>query len=54
MWVKKDIVSIYTTMPKEQVLPLIVTTVAVALLKVAAIAAAVLLVKLLASKFRSK
>ena len=29
MWVKKDIVSIYTTMPQEQIVPLIATTVAV-------------------------
>jgi hypothetical protein len=45
MWIKKDIVSIYTTMPKEQILPLILTTVAVTLLKVAGITAVLLLVK---------
>ena len=45
MWVKKDIVAIYTTMPAEQVVPLIVTTIAVSLIKVAAIAGGVLLIK---------
>ena len=50
MWVKKDIVSIYTTMPGEQVLPLIATTVAVSLVKVAAIAGGILLLKWIINK----
>ena len=54
MWVRKDIVSIYTTMPSEQVLPLIATTVAVSLIKVAAIAAAVFLVKWIVGRVRKK
>ena len=54
MWIKKDIVSIYTTMPEEQVLPLIVTTIAVSLVKVIAIAGGILLIKLLAGKFVKK
>ena len=37
--------AIYATMPVEQVLPMIVTTVAVSLLKVAALAAVILVVK---------
>jgi hypothetical protein len=45
MWVEKDIVSIYATMPKEQVFPLIATTLAVSLLKVALLAGAILLIK---------
>ena len=45
MWVKKDIMASYATMPAEQVLPMIVTTVAVSLLKVAALAAVILVVK---------
>jgi len=52
MWVKKDIVSIYTTMPKEQIVPLIVTTLAVSLLKVAVLAGAILLVKWLWGKLK--
>lgn len=45
MWVKKDIMAIYAAMPVEQVLPMIVTTVVVSLLKVAALAAVILVVK---------
>jgi len=52
MWVKKDIVSIYTTMPKEQIVPLIVTTLAVSLLKVAVLAGVILLVKWLWGKLK--
>ena len=54
MWVKKDIITIYTTMPKEQVAPLIVTTIAVSLIKVAAIAGGILLIKWIISKFKNK
>ena len=52
MWVKKDIVSIYSTMPKEQVLPLIATTLAVSLLKVAVLAGAILLIKWVIGKWK--
>ena len=45
MWLEKDIAAIYSTLPKEQVAPLIATTIAVSLLKVFAIAGAVLLIK---------
>ena len=54
MWVKKDIITIYTTMPKEQVVPLIATTIAVSLIKVAAIAGGTLLIKWIISKFKNK
>ena len=52
MWVKKDIVSLYATMSPEQILPLVVTNVAVTLLKVIGIAAVILLVKWLAGKLK--
>lgn len=52
MWVKKDIVTIYTSMPKEQVVPLIVTTIAVFLLKVLAIVGGILLLKWIISKIK--
>ena len=52
LWVRKDIADIYSGMPMDQALPLIATTVAVSLVKVAAIAAVVLLVKWLTGKFR--
>ena len=52
MWVKKDIVSLYATMPPEQILPLVVTNVAVTLLKVIGIAAVILLAKWLSGKLK--
>ena len=45
MWVEKDVMTIYATMPKEQVVPLIATTIAVSLIKVAAITGGILLIK---------
>ena len=54
MWIKKDIVSIYTTMPKEDIVPLITTTIVVSLLKVAAIAGAILLFKWIIGKIQKK
>lgn len=54
MWVKKDIASIYMTMPPEQVVPMIATTVAVTLVKVAAITGGILLLKWLAGKIGKK
>ena len=52
MWVKKDIVAIYTTVPTEELVPLIATTVLVSLVKVAAIAGGVLLIKWIISKMQ--
>ncbi len=43
-WVKKDLVTIYTTMPAEQIIPLIATTIAVSLIKVAVIAGGIWLI----------
>ena len=54
LWAKKDIVTIYSTMPQEQIIPMIVTTVVVSLLKVAIIALIVLLFKWIAKKVRKK
>lgn len=54
MWVKKDIMAIYTTMPQEEVLPLIVTTLAVSLLKVAVIAGGILFAKWVVNKLQKK
>ena len=54
LWVKKDIAAIYTTVPQEQVVPLILTTVAVSCLKVAAMAGVLLLVKWLIGKIKRK
>ena len=54
LWLKKDIASIYSTMPKEQILPMIVTTVFVSLLKVMGIAAVLLFVKWLVGKMKNR
>ena len=52
MWVEKDIVAIYSSMPPEQALPMAVTTVAVSLLKVVLLAAGILLVKWILGKIQ--
>ena len=54
MWVKKDVADLYATVPREQIAPMIVTTVAVSLLKVAVIAGAILLVKCVIGKIKKK
>ena len=54
MWVEKDIMTIYTTMPKEQVVPFIATTIVVSLVKVTAIAGGILLIKWIISKIKNK
>ena len=51
MWVEKDIMAIYSSMPAEQALPLAVTTVAVSLFKVAMLTVGILLIKWIAGKF---
>ena len=54
MWVKKDIAAVYTTMPQEQIAPLIATTAAVSLIKFAAIAGGLFLVKWIICKAKRK
>ena len=54
LWSSKDIAEIYTTMPPDQIMPVIVTTVLVSILKVALIAVAVLLVKWIVEKMKKK
>ena len=54
MWMKKDIMTIYATMPKEEVTPLIATTIAVSLIKVVVIAGGILLIKWVIHKFKNK
>ena len=50
MWVKKDISSIYTTMPSERVVPFIVLTITVSLIKLSAIAGISFLIKWIIGK----
>ncbi len=52
MWAQKDAVSVYSSLPREQAIPLIVTTIAVAVAKTAAITVAVLLARWLVVKFK--
>ena len=54
MWVKKDIAAVYSALPKEEILPLIITSVAVSAFKVALIAGAVLLVKWIISIVKNR
>lgn len=52
MWVEKDIVAIYSSMPAEQALPLAVTTIAVSLVKVGLLTVGILLIKWIVGKFK--
>ena len=54
MWSEKDIASILASTPQEQVLPMIVATVLVSAFKLAAFAAAILLVKWITGKIKKK
>ncbi len=54
MWVKNDIITIYTTMPANQVIPLIATTIVVSLIKVAAITGGILLIRWIVRKIKNK
>lgn len=54
MWARKDIVSIYSTAPKQDIVPMIATSIAVSFVKVFLIAAAVFLVKWIVSKLQKK
>ena len=50
MWAEKDIAAIYAAVPKEQVASLIAATILVSVMKAAAIAGAVLLIKRMIGK----
>ena len=52
MWVRKDIVAIYNTTSQEKIVPLILTTIAVSLLKVALIVGIVFLIKWIFGKIK--
>ena len=54
LWTKKDVAAVYATAPKEQLIPLIATSIAVSLFKVALIAAVVFLVKWIIGKVNKK
>ena len=52
MWVEKDIIAIYSSMPAEQALPLAVTTVVVSLVKVGLMTVGIFLIKWIVGKFK--
>ena len=52
MWLEKDIMAIYSSMPAEDALPLIVTTVVVSLVKVGVFTVGILLLKWIAGKLK--
>ena len=54
MWVRKDIATIYSTMPKEQIVPLVVISIIVTLVKVAGITAIILLIKWVVEKVKNR
>ena len=53
-WVKKDVAAQFAAMPGEDMLPMLITSVAVTVAKVALLAGAVLLVKWLVGKFQAR
>ena len=53
-WVKKDVAAQFAAMPGEEMLPMLITSVAVTAAKVALLAGAVLLVKWLVSKLQDR
>ena len=52
MWAKKDIAAAYSTLPPEQLLPVLVTTIGVTLLKIGAMAGGILLLRWIIGKIR--
>lgn len=50
-WIDKDILAVYGTMPKEQMIPMVATIIAVTLVKVAAITLGILLIKWIIKRF---
>ena len=51
---EKDVAATYASLPQEQLLPMIMTTAAVTLLKVALMAGAILVIKWIVGKIRKK
>jgi len=45
LWCKNDIIEIYTTMPQDQIVPMIITTVIVTFVKIVIISGIILVIK---------
>ena len=54
LWIRKDIGSIYAGLPREEMIPLIATTVGVSLVKVGAITGGILLIRRILGRIRNK
>lgn len=54
MWVEKDFVAIYSSIPAEQALPIAVTTVVVSLVKIALMTVVIIFIKWLDGKIKNK
>ena len=54
MWTEKDIFAMYATMPKDRVIPLIITTVLVSLIKVSILVVGSLILKWIVKKIKKK
>ena len=52
LWIKKDIQSIYATTPKEDIAPLILTTILVSIFKIVIISGIILFVKYIVDKIK--
>ena len=52
MWIKKDILSIYSAIPHEEAFPLIITTIVVSVFKVLILTCVILLVKWIIKKLK--
>ena len=54
MWIKKDVLGLWSNVSSEDLLPLLVTNGAVMLLKIAVLAGGIYLVKMLFVKIKKK
>ncbi len=54
MWTEKDILSVYASMPKDRVIPLIIITVLVSLIKVGVLVLASIILKWIVKKIKKK
>ena len=52
MWVIKDVGNIYVTLPKEELIPVVITSICVTLLKVAFIAIGVIVLRKIFDRFK--
>lgn len=52
LWIKKDILAIFTTAPADQIIPMVITSIGVSLLKVAALTGVILVVKWIGAKMK--